>query len=318
MDLTPANTAAVEMNAVHVGDAAELMKRLPEASIDFSVWSPPYSVGKEYERGQDHAAWEALITGVLREHARVLRPGRFVAVNIADILCFADEAMPRVQAENVSGANRLSITREQVLEAKAAHPGLNRYGLAELLGVSEQTIDRRLNHNNIRGGKPMAQTRVKLVGSILEAAAYDAGLYLYDQRVWAKDPCWANSRWHSNSYRAVDEFEHVFVFWRPGITKVDRGRLSADEWRDWGSRGIWQIPSVRANDDHEAKFPIELPRRLIRLFTDPGDVVLDPFLGSGTSAVAAVELGRGYVGFELSAAYAALARERVAAVSVGA
>jgi site-specific DNA-methyltransferase (adenine-specific) len=135
---------------------------------------------------------------------------------------------------------------------------------------------------------------------------------LYDRRVWVKDPCWANSRWHSNSYRAVDEFEYAYVFWKPGITKVDRTRLSPEEWSAWGSRAVWDIPSVRQNDDHEAKFPIELPRRFIRLFTDPGDLVLDPFMGSGTTGIAASTTGRDYIGFELDSAYAALARKRIA------
>jgi len=53
---------------------------------------------------------------------------------------------------------------------------------------------------------------------------------------------------------------------------------------------VWQIPSVRANDDHEAKFPIELPLRTIRMLTDPDEIVLDCFMGSGTTAVEPVRL----------------------------
>lgn len=74
---------------------------------------------------------------------------------------------------------------------------------------------------------------------------------------------------------------------------------------------MWDIASVRANDDHEAKFPVELPRRLVRLLTDPGDVVLDPFIGSGTTAVAAIELSRRFMGFELLPEYVQLARRAV-------
>jgi site-specific DNA-methyltransferase (adenine-specific) len=212
-------------------------------------------------------------------------------------------------AENVSRRKRGDITREQVIATWAEHPDCNRRQIAALLGCSEQTVDRRMKGNNIRGGKYEDQTRVKVVGGLLEEFALEAGLYLYDRRVWVKDAAWENSRWHSISYRSVDEFEYVYVFWKPGITRVDKNRLSKDEWTAWGSRGVWQIPSVRANDNHEAKFPLELPRRIIRLLTDPGDIVLDCFVGSGTSAVAAILEGRRYIGVDSSAAYVDLSRK---------
>jgi site-specific DNA-methyltransferase (adenine-specific) len=181
--------------------------------------------------------------------------------------------------------------------------------LAELFGCSEQTIDRRLKHNNIRGGKYDTQTRVKIVGGLVEDLALQAGLYLYDRRVWVKDAAWENSRWHSISYRAVDEFEYIYIFWKPGITRIDKNRLTKDEWIEWGSRAVWTIPSVRANDDHEAKFPLELPRRIIRLLTKPDDIVLDCFVGSGTSAVAAILEGRRYIGIDNQENYVKMARE---------
>ncbi len=309
------NESRLAANVIHSGDARQLLSRLTPESVALSVWSPPYFVGKSYEQHLTFHDWSELLREVIAGHYEILVPGGFVAINIADILCFADDRMPRVQADVVS-TKRSPVTRDMVVAARESHPGLNRYELAALLGCSEQTIDRRLNHNNVRGGKYSPQTKVKSVAGLVESWAEAAGFFLYDRRVWMKDPAWANSRWHSLSYRAVDEFEYVFVLWKPGITRVDRGRLTPLEWRSWGSRGVWEIPSVRANDDHEAKFPIELPRRLIRLLSDPGDVVLDPFVGSGTTAVAAQELGRRYIGFELLPHYAELARQRLMQVNV--
>ena len=95
------------------------------------------------------------------------------------------------------------------------------------------------------------------------------------------------------------------------MTNINRSRLTDDEWSGWGYRAVWEFPSVRANDDHEAKFPEELPRRVIKLLTDPGEVVLDCFLGSGTTAVAAIKLDRRFIGVELKREYVALARERI-------
>lgn len=215
--------------------------------------------------------------------------------------------------ENVD-RRRSKVTREDVLNAKEKYPHYNRYQLAGLLGCSEQTVDRRLNGNNIRGGKYATQTRVKIVGGLVEDWGLEAGFYLYDRRIGVKDAAWVNSNWTTLSYRSVDEFEYLYVFWKPGITTVRRDKLTAQEWSEWGSRGIWNIPSVRANDDHEAKFPVELPRRVIVLFTEPNEIVLDPFMGSGTTAEAAVMERRRYIGIELSREYVELARKRIRGV----
>jgi site-specific DNA-methyltransferase (adenine-specific)/site-specific DNA-methyltransferase (cytosine-N4-specific) len=66
-----------------------------------------------------------------------------------------------------------------------------------------------------------------------------------------------------------------------------------------------------SNRNHSATFPVELPMWFIKLFTQPGDVVLDPFVGSGTTALAAAQLGRYYVGIDISREYVAQARRRL-------
>lgn len=79
---------------------------------------------------------------------------------------------------------------------------------------------------------------------------------------------------------------------------------------------VWEMPSASATRvGHPAPFPVDLPRRLIELYTYREDLVLDPFIGSGTTAVAAVETGRHYVGFDTEQPYIDLARERVAEAS---
>lgn len=292
------------------GDSAELIFSLPADSVALSFWSPPYHVGKEYERGQTYAEWEQMLRSVIAGHAHALKPGGFCAINIADILCFPDEEMPRIQAET-HNRQRLPLTREQVLAAAELLATTDRRKIAAHLGVSEQTIDRRLKGNNIRGGKYGVQTRTKIVGGLMEQFGLEAGLYMYDRRIWVKDPAWANSRWHTSSLRAIDEFEYIYVLWKPGPTKVDKARLTRQEWIDWGSRAVWHINSVQRNDFHEAMFPIELPRRAIKLFTDPGDVVLDPFSGSGTTLAAAAEVGRIAVGIDKEPKYAELSRRNL-------
>ncbi len=76
---------------------------------------------------------------------------------------------------------------------------------------------------------------------------------------------------------------------------------------------VWEIPSESARRiGHPAPFPVALPRRLIELYTYEGDLVLDPFIGSGTTAVAATRTGRRYVGVETDPGYVELARARLA------
>ncbi len=296
-------------NKIINGDARAVMNDLPAESVDLSFWSPPYFVGKSYERGMSFSDWQSLIREVLVCHATIVKPGGFVVVNIGDILCFPDPDMPSYQANNVCGKVN-PVTREQVLTAKMKHPKANRKQLGAMLGCSEQTIQRRLENNNVRGGKHQVPTKVLLTGCMLTEWAETAGLYLYDQRTWHKDPCWANSRWHSNSYRAVDEFEHIYVFWRPGIVDYDRSRLSDREWSEWGSRGVWTIKSVKSNCRHEAEFPEELAWRVIRLFSPKGGFVIDPFVGSGTTAVVAKSLGRDWLGIDRDPKAAATATQR--------
>ena len=84
--------------------------------------------------------------------------------------------------------------------------------------------------------------------------------------------------------------------------------ISADEHREW-FRQIWTIPGASTRD-HPAPYPLELATRLIRMFSFVGDTVLDPFLGTGTTSVAAARTGRHSVGVEVDTEYLELARCR--------
>jgi DNA modification methylase len=298
------------VDQIHHGRSEFLMSQIEPESISLSFWSPPYFVGKEYEKDETFDSWQKILRQVIHHHAQVLKPGGFLVINIADILCFKDETIPRFQAMNLS-MQKSKITKEMVLEAKSNFPHFNRNQLAEYLGCSEQTIDRRLNGNNIRGGKYETQTRVNLIGGHLQDYGYECGIYLYDHRIWVKDPSWANSRWTSNSLKSVDEYEDLYIFWKPGQQVIDRKKLEAEEWQQWGSRAVWNIRSVRANDDHEAKFPLELASRVVRLYTDKNDIVLDPFMGSGTTALACIEHGRKFIGIEKEEKYVNLSRRNI-------
>jgi site-specific DNA-methyltransferase (adenine-specific) len=96
---------------------------------------------------------------------------------------------------------------------------------------------------------------------------------------------------------------------RTGLPSVST--LSRDEFME-ATTDVWELPAASATRvGHPAPFPVELPERLIHLNTYLGDLVLDPFMGSGTTAVAAVRTGRHFVGYDTDPEYVAAARRRV-------
>jgi len=94
---------------------------------------------------------------------------------------------------------------------------------------------------------------------------------------------------------------------RPTSDQKELSKLTTAEWNEY-FYGHWNFPGAR-QDKHLAAFPEELPRRLIRMFSFVGDTVLDPFLGSGTTSLAAVNTGRNSVGYEINPDFAATIRE---------
>jgi site-specific DNA-methyltransferase (adenine-specific) len=111
-----------------------------------------------------------------------------------------------------------------------------------------------------------------------------------------------------------DVHEYILVFAKDSFRRQGDGRestIARDDFLEF-TKSVWNFPAVSARKvGHPAPFPEELPRRLIQLYTFAGDVVLDPFAGSGTTCVAARRLGRRYVGYEINPQYHRLALERL-------
>jgi len=119
-----------------------------------------------------------------------------------------------------------------------------------------------------------------------------------------------------NSPHAIARVEMIAVLFKARWNLERQGEnadITHEEWLEW-TNGLWTFPGASPiSEDHcPAPFPEELPRRCMRLFSFPGDVVLDPFLGSGTSGVVAAQCGRQFYGFDLSALYVEQSRQRVA------
>jgi len=100
------------------------------------------------------------------------------------------------------------------------------------------------------------------------------------------------------------DYEFILIFKKlgkdikPSKEIKEKSKLTNEEWNEYFN-GHWNFPGEKQNG-HIAMFPLELPRRLIRMFSFYGDTVLDPFLGSGTTSRAALELGRDSIGYEIN------------------
>ena len=149
-----------------------------------------------------------------------------------------------------------------------------------------------------------------------------AGFHMRGEIIWDKGASAAASTawgsWLSASNPVLrDVHEYILVFSKESFARkaIDQdSTIERDEFLEW-TKSVWHIPAVSAKKiGHPAPFPEELPERLIKLYTFQGDVVLDPFAGSGTSCVAALNNDRGYVGYEIEEEYVTLAEDRLAAV----
>jgi site-specific DNA-methyltransferase (adenine-specific) len=111
------------------------------------------------------------------------------------------------------------------------------------------------------------------------------------------------------------DYEFILILKKPGtppkaIKDVkERSRLTTKEWNQYFT-GHWTFPGEK-QDKHLAMFPEELPRRLIRMFTFTGDTVLDPFLGSGTTSLAAKKLNRNSIGYEISEGFLPIIKKKL-------
>jgi modification methylase len=113
-----------------------------------------------------------------------------------------------------------------------------------------------------------------------------------------------------------DTHEYILVFSKGSFSRKKPGdkenTISKEQFMEW-TKSVWTMNTESAKKvGHPAPFPVELPLRLIQLYTFSGDIVLDPFMGSGSTAIAALQSGRAYLGYEIDPDYIQLAKTRLA------
>ncbi|PQJ32404.1 site-specific DNA-methyltransferase [Nonlabens arenilitoris] len=149
---------------------------------------------------------------------------------------------------------------------------------------------------------------------------YQFGLYIWDKRKIARFSSFGSYPYPPNLFSTYP-YEWITVFSkqgkRPKVAKEikEKSKLTTKEWQDWAINSIWEMqPASAKREKHPAPFPDEMPKRLIKLHSFYGDTVLDPFLGTGTTAKVALELGRKAIGYELNKEYEPLITKKLTAV----
>ncbi len=150
------------------------------------------------------------------------------------------------------------------------------------------------------------------------------GFFMRGEIIWDKGMSGTSTAWGSwmspSNPTLRDTHEYILVFQKPPFGRPrQEGReptISRDEFLEH-TKSMWNMaPASAKRAKHPAPFPIELPRRLIHLYTFSNDVVLDPFMGTGATALAARECGRRFVGYEIDGEYVKVAESLVDDVSM--
>jgi len=260
-------------NRLLVGDARSLLSEIDDEGVQLTVTSPPYNLGKNYSNEE--------------EDRRPIAEWR------------------ELMAEIINELFRITAPDGKVCINVAAS--------------FDSTDDGRYQ-------------RVPLRTHVMELCR-EAGFDFFDEFVWIKhqydthgDGALLGSYPYPTNVPVNQRHEYILVFRKyvseeyhnrrdtPDVDDERRkaSKLTAEEWREY-AQSVWELPraSPEADTEHPAVFPLELPRRLIALYSFAGDVVLDPFVGTGTTAVAAKQSGRDYIGIDRNESYIETARERL-------
>ena len=228
--------------------SSENMKELPDNSIHLMITSPPYNVGKEYDKDLSIEEYLALLKNVFKEVKRVLVTGGRVCINVANL-----------------------------------------------------------------GRKPYIPLHSTIIQIMTELGFLMRGEIIWDKSASAgTSTAWGS--WKSAKNPILrDVHEYILIFSKDNYSRLNKKKdtINKEEFMEF-TKSIWVFPATSARKiGHPAPFPEELPRRLIELYSFEGDVILDPFIGSGQTAIASIKAKRNYVGYDIDKQYCELAEKRI-------
>lgn len=229
------------VNNLICGDCIEVMDYMPNDCIDLVITSPPYFLGKSYEKDFTWESYQELLKGLFYQVNRILKPGKYFVINFGDYF-----------------------------------NSKNRFYKSDVPSVYPATVQ-------------------------MWERGFEAGFDLQATRIWRKQFGRMSIPFVCNSHpRNIFDYEHIWTFRkRNGSNEefVNNRKLSQRGvvGEDWTS-------SARLSD-HEAAFPLELPKYFMLIYSGKGDIVLDPFAGILTTVKASLDLDRKFIGIEKNKQY---------------
>lgn len=263
----------MKINDIYPGDSLELLKQLPADSIDLVITSPPYSTLKRYidNPGVPADKYVDWFLPYCAEICRVIKPTGSFILNIND---------------KVEGGFR--------------HPYVFDL-ISEIHKKTELKMFERLFWNKMKGLPHRSRfgDRVEYLFWFAKAEGF---------------------KFNIDQMRTPYAEKSIQRMKKPLKKRFARTENEPDEYKDWAPHPLGALPSTlinissqskRISDTHVAVFPMELVEYFIGGSTDQGDLVLDPFMGTGTTGVSCKKLNRNYLGFELEPQYIVEAKKRI-------
>lgn len=269
------------LNQVLLGDCSDVLQGIPDDSIDLIFTSPPYADQRKSTYGgispDKYVDW---FMPRAEQFMRVLKPTGTFILNIKERVVDGERHVYVIELILEMRRQGWLWTEEFMWHKKNSHPGKwpNRF---------RDNWERLLQFNKSKA------------------------FAMYQEAVMVPVGDWAKSRLAklSQTDLARDEFKVGSGFGKNVSNWVGRERVYPNN--------VLHMATECYNRNHSAAFPVDLASWFVRLFTKPRDVVLDPFIGSGTTAVAALQLARDFVGVDLNAEYVETALTRISEARLG-
>jgi site-specific DNA-methyltransferase (adenine-specific) len=270
----------MELDTIYEGDCLDVLSQFPDDSIDLIVTSPPYADNRKKTYGgiapDDYVAW---FLPRAAQMLRVLKPTGSFVLNIKEKVVSGERHTYVLELILALREQGWLWTEEFIWHKKNSYPGKwpNRF---------RDAWERCLQFNKQRK------------------------FNMYQEEVMVPTGDWAKSRLKnlSDTDKGRDESKVESGFGKNVSNWVGRTKAYPDN--------VLHMATETSNRNHSAAYPLALPEWFIKLFSAVDDVVLDPFVGSGTTAIAAKQLGRHFIGIDVLPEYCDLTREAVAALDV--